>query len=102
MDKKKYTQEGMPIISKDTYRTFIVTIRPRDIKEGTFGRDFYRRLKGKLMKKGENPLIIKALDDLLDGVGEGEFCDGAAFGVFFTYELLRQQMVANKLEEELK
>lgn len=92
----KYTPEGLPVVSKDNYESLIgIWMREwkRAQKKPTVEDVLVRRLEK------DNPLIMKVVSGSVRSLGEGEFCDGLAFGVAMTYELLRRQSEANKLEK---
>ncbi len=92
--KPKYTKEGLPVVSEANYKS-LVHILQKEMRHKFFGDDFSEKLKK------ENSFIHSALDAVLREYGECDYPDGVAFGIMFTYELLRRQGGANQLDRVL-
>ena len=92
MDPQKYTQDWLPVVSKETYES-LLGILQRESRRTTFDSDVEKRIRH------ENPRLLQILDQVLHAYGAGEFADGIAFGMMFTYDLLRRQMAAYNMEQ---
>ncbi len=90
----KYTPEGVPVISDGTYLSTIGILK-RDSRNTTFGKEIKERLGQ------ENPLIFRMIDEITRYYGEGEFSDGFAVGASMVYEMIRRELAAGRLEEEI-
>ncbi len=92
MDRQKYTQDWLPVVSEETYKS-LLGILQRESRRTMFDSDVEERMRH------ENPRLLQILDQVLQAYGNGEFADGIAFGMMFTYNLLRRQMVAYNMEQ---
>ena len=94
MTKPKLTEDGLPVVSIDSVKSFTEILkRERNMDQVA------DNIKERLLK--ENRRIYNFVDGVYKQYGESDFVDGVAFGVAITYELLRKQSEANKLEKEV-
>ena len=91
----KYTQDGLPVITKEIYESYFSLLKREIIKKDIVSSDFEERLRE------ENPLLYNTLEQIVKECGKCEFSDGVSFGFFFVYEILRNQSAANKLNESI-
>ncbi len=99
MTNKKYTPEGLPILTRETLNMHFIEEKKLD-KETDTGliEIMERRAEGIF---NENPFIQSALDKFCreyDFKGEDELHVQAA--AVYVYQLLKRQAEVNKLEEE--
>lgn len=92
----KYTEEGLPVISKETFES-LATYLDRELTRGSdFGVEVYD-----LLKK-ENPVITDVMQRALLRYPGTDFSDGVNFGVVFLYKLFKEQGASNELERQLE
>ena len=85
-----HTPDGLPVITIKSLRSLAAILKR---EEYAYDADALRQIEA------ENSFIYKAIERYRKS------CDAAdrtfAFGMYFTYEVLRRQAAANKLENEL-
>ena len=95
----KYTADGMPVISKATLAS-LVDIFKRELRDRSFVQKELNQLRG------ENPVLRELWYKIYrENHGKGDhyngFANGFMGGVYMTYELLRRQSGANKMENDV-
>ena len=110
--EQKYTKEGLSIVSRDTAIS-LLEVLSRDIRlmgdEATM-RTFLKEIY-KILQQDNNE-VLKFCDELyglrenvhskLSESFNNGYKMGIVEGIYYTYELLRRQVIANKLEDEIK
>lgn len=97
MTERKYTPEGLPIISKDSVERYIL----ENHVEGTYRETLPKPNIGDILLK-ENPKLYDYVCQLKifhENRGETEIARSIVTGVGIAYMLLRSRGEANKLEE---
>ena len=98
MIEAKYTQDGLPVVTIETCQTYSFLVERLNLDFNTLLKEYRERLQK------ENPILCEALSNLIVPLFKEDYGEKAAsilFGSFITYEFLRRQAEANKLEKEL-
>jgi len=90
MVESRYTSEGLPVIKDDVFARMIDKLKN--------GLD--DDLAGNL--RTDNPKIFDLMKTMFELYNGNSFARGCLAGTMFTYELLRRQSAANKLERDLE
>ena len=89
-----YTPDGLPVVTKETV-TSLAGIVQRELHSYVCDAGMLRQIET------ENPLVYRIIESLKKRC-DNERYRAYAFGMYFTYELLRRQSAANKLKSEVK
>ena len=98
MEERKYTKEGLPIISKDSIDRYTA----ENHVNGTYRQKLKTLDLGQILCDENRELFkyVNALRNFHEQQGETEIAKAIITGVGIAYILLRSQAEANKLEEE--
>ncbi len=98
MTERKYTSEGLPIVSQAT-----MEVLARDL--GARGLEYIlqnlRRLVQTNVHAGQFLGIYSDVISKIEGRDDTDFKKGLVMGYLCAYELLRRQAEANKLEKDI-
>ncbi|MBI2671884.1 hypothetical protein HYX16_03035 [Candidatus Woesearchaeota archaeon] len=94
MDNKKFTEDGLPIVSEKTVKAFS-QVEMRESVEKRIA-DFSYRLRK------ENPNLLRIINEFLESETESpDFNYGIMVGMQILYECLRKQSASYKLEDKI-
>ena len=92
---QKYTPDGLPVVTRETFRLFVELLN-REQKAVISDTD----ATFEQLLKCENPVFYDALHALLPVYNDDE-ARGFVKGMQFTYEQLRRQMSAYRLDDQM-
>ncbi len=98
MPEPKYTPDGLPVVSEATCQAYNFLLKRSGKDLGTCLEDYCSRLRK------ENPVLAEGLGILANArTTKGDSVAAAILlGSFMTYDFLRRQAAANKLEREIE
>ncbi len=97
------TPDGLPVVSSAAYESLLDILEREVGKSPEIVKGYYKDFGVELERfKNENPSIYQVLEFIQHNHGKSDYFRGFALGMYITYELLRRQAAANKLENELK
>ena len=98
MPQQKYTQEGLPIVLEDTMNIFIRDLEKTANEDNDSFGELCKKLTDNVNNENPNLEIINTYSKQKVCFSQEEF-ESFVIGFCFAYNLLRNQLEINKMEE---